>query len=220
MKAWSEPEPFAFNGKYNQLRYVNMLAEADPAAAPADLHPGRRLDRDVGLLPRPRLQLLVPVASAGTSPARSCSTGTGSVSPSVTRTTRRTAPRSRRSSRSPTPMQRPRSCTPSTSSTSSTGASTCTRASPIRPGYRTITTIKAGVLDQFRAENARAVHQADVEGPRRRRLRHRRSPRHRARPHGGHDHVAAPRPRLLPDAQRQPARLEDALLDASCSPRR
>ena len=38
-----------------------LLAEADPAAAPADLHPGRRLDRDVGLLPRPRLQLLVPV---------------------------------------------------------------------------------------------------------------------------------------------------------------
>ena len=24
MKAWSEPEPFAFNGKYTQLRYVNF----------------------------------------------------------------------------------------------------------------------------------------------------------------------------------------------------
>ena len=38
-----------------------LLAEADPAAASADLHPGRRLRRDVGLLPRPRLQLLVPL---------------------------------------------------------------------------------------------------------------------------------------------------------------
>ena len=38
-----------------------LLAQADPEAAPADLHPGRRLDRDVGLLPRQRLQLLVPV---------------------------------------------------------------------------------------------------------------------------------------------------------------
>ncbi len=24
LRAWSEPEPFAFNGKYNQLRYVNL----------------------------------------------------------------------------------------------------------------------------------------------------------------------------------------------------
>ena len=24
IKAWTEPEPFAFNGKYNQVRYVNI----------------------------------------------------------------------------------------------------------------------------------------------------------------------------------------------------
>src|SRR6267143_1733120 len=36
-----------------------LLAQADPEAASAHLHPGRRLDRDVGLLPRLRLQLFV-----------------------------------------------------------------------------------------------------------------------------------------------------------------
>ena len=38
-----------------------LLAQADPEAASADLHPGRRVHRDVGLLPGLRLQLLVPL---------------------------------------------------------------------------------------------------------------------------------------------------------------
>ena len=37
------------------------VAQADPEAAPADLHPGRRLGRDLRLLRRQRLQLLVPL---------------------------------------------------------------------------------------------------------------------------------------------------------------
>ena len=61
IQAWTRERPFAFDGKYNQLRYVNTWPQAGPEAAPADLHPRWRLDRDVGLLPRPRLQLQLPV---------------------------------------------------------------------------------------------------------------------------------------------------------------
>src|SRR5262249_42925723 len=49
--------------------------------------------------------------------------------------------------------------------------------------------------------------------PRRRRFRDRRFAGHGDRQDEGHDLVAPARPRVLPDAQRQPARLEDALLD-------
>src|SRR5438093_1148622 len=34
---------------------------SSPPPSPAGLHPGRRLHRDVGLLPRPRLQLFLPL---------------------------------------------------------------------------------------------------------------------------------------------------------------
>ena len=119
-------------------------------------------------------------------------------------------------SASPTPTRRPRSSTPSTSSTSTTAASTSTRASPIAPGYRTIndasrparsTSSRAEVQRQFSKLTWKDLVEGGyvIAG----------CPGHRARAHGGHDHVAAPRPRLLPDAHRQPARLEDALLDAA-----
>ena len=60
IRAWAEDEPFAFDGKYNQLRYVNC-GRSRPEAASADLHPRRRLGRDLGFLPRQRLQLLLPL---------------------------------------------------------------------------------------------------------------------------------------------------------------
>ena len=133
MQAWRETRAVRVRREVQPAPIRELLAEADPAAAPADLHPRRRLDRDVGLLRRARVQLLVPVASAATSPARRCSTGTGSASRTTASTTRRTAPRSRRRSASPTPTRRPRSSTPSTSCTSTTGACTCIPASPMRP---------------------------------------------------------------------------------------
>ena len=45
----------------HQAALREPVAAADPEAAPADLDPGARLDRDVGFLHRPRLQLQLPV---------------------------------------------------------------------------------------------------------------------------------------------------------------
>ena len=109
-----------------------LLAQADPEAAPAHLHPGRRLDRDVGLLPRPRLQLLVPVVlrlRARQVAARRLLGPRGQARQGRLALPRRLRPdhlrgRHRRA--------RPRSSTPSTASTSSTGACTCSRRSRIR----------------------------------------------------------------------------------------
>jgi alkanesulfonate monooxygenase SsuD/methylene tetrahydromethanopterin reductase-like flavin-dependent oxidoreductase (luciferase family) len=58
IKAWTTREPFAFNGRYNKLRYVNIWP--DPAAASADPYPRRRLGRDLRLLHRQHLFLLLP----------------------------------------------------------------------------------------------------------------------------------------------------------------
>ena len=49
IKAWTEPEPFAFNGKYNQLRYVNIWPRLDSKAASAGVDPWRWQRRDLGL---------------------------------------------------------------------------------------------------------------------------------------------------------------------------
>ena len=61
MQAWAERRAVRLRRQVQPAPLGELLAQADPEAAPADLHPGRRLDRDLGLLPRPRLQLLVPL---------------------------------------------------------------------------------------------------------------------------------------------------------------
>ena len=48
-RAWAEEEPFAFNGRYTQLRYVNVWPRPIQKPAAADLDPRRRLRRDLGL---------------------------------------------------------------------------------------------------------------------------------------------------------------------------
>ena len=197
-----------------------LLAEADPEAAPADLHPGRRLDRDVGLLRRARVQLLVPLLRRLPAPARRCSTATGSGWRTTATTSRRTAPRSRRRSASPTPTRRPRSSTPSTSSTSTTGASTCIPAFADAARLPHDQHPQGGRAEPAHRGGAAAVLVAHVEGPRRGRPRHRRLPGHGARAHGGHDQGPPHRHRVRPVPRRQHARLEDAPLDASSSPRR
>ncbi len=54
------------------------------------------------------------------------------------------------------------------------------------PGYRTIKTIQTGALSQY-APPRGGLRRADLEGPDRRRPRHRRQPRDRAPAHGGAD---------------------------------
>jgi hypothetical protein len=59
--AWEDPEPFAFNGRYTQLRYVNVWPRpvSDTPAASVDPRWGQR--RDVAVVCRERLSLRLPV---------------------------------------------------------------------------------------------------------------------------------------------------------------
>ena len=133
MKAWADGRAVRLRRQVQPAPLRQLLAQADPEAAPADLHPRRRLDRDVGLLPRPRLQLLVPVVRRLQARQGAARRLLGAGRGARTRTTRRTGPRSPRSSASPTPTPRPSGSTPSTSCTSTTAASTSSPASPTRP---------------------------------------------------------------------------------------
>ena len=50
MRAWTERDTFAFNGRFNQQRYVQHLAGAGAAAASAGVDPGRGLGGDLAVV--------------------------------------------------------------------------------------------------------------------------------------------------------------------------
>ena len=204
MKAWRETEPFAFDGKYNQLQVRELLAEADPAAAPADLHPGRRLDRDVGLLHRARVQLLVPVLRRV---PRRQGAARRVLGP-------RRAPRRRR-------VAVPRRVRPDDLRRRHRrgGRGALRRARPVllQPVSARVSRLRrrAGLPHDQDAEGRRAepahrggsatVLVAHVEGPRRGRPRDRRLTGHGARADGGHDQGPAHRHRVRTLPRRQHA---------------
>ena len=81
------------------------------------------------------------------------------------------------------------------------------------PGYRTIKTIQSGVLSQYAPAGA-MFSEADLEGPDRGRPHHRRQSRDGAPAHGGADQVAPCRPYLLPLAHgRHASRQGDVLVE-------
>ena len=49
-RAWTDPDPFAFNGRYTKLRYVNIWPQAAAKAASAGAHSGRRINRNLRFL--------------------------------------------------------------------------------------------------------------------------------------------------------------------------
>ena len=61
MRAWTERDTFAFNGRFNQQRYVNIWPRPVQQPASADLDSGRRLGRDLAVVRRDGLRLLLPV---------------------------------------------------------------------------------------------------------------------------------------------------------------
>ena len=54
-------DTFAFNGRFNQQRYVNIWPRPVQQPASADLDPRRRLGRDLAVVRRDGLRLLLPV---------------------------------------------------------------------------------------------------------------------------------------------------------------
>ena len=61
LRAWTERDTFAFNGRFNQQRYVNIWPRPMQTPASADLGPRRRLDRNLAVVRRDGLRLLLPL---------------------------------------------------------------------------------------------------------------------------------------------------------------
>ena len=61
MQAWNDKGVSHFNGKYNQIRYMNPWPRPLQQPNPPDLDPRRRFDRDVGVVRRHGLPLLLPL---------------------------------------------------------------------------------------------------------------------------------------------------------------
>ena len=132
IKAWKAEGRFLVQRQVHQAALREPVAEADPAAASADLDSGRRLGRDLRLLRRPRLPVQLPFllrVHRGQEGRRRLlgrdgeeGQGAESVSASA----------SRRSSPLRRPTSRPRRTTPRTWTTSTTDACTSITASPTR----------------------------------------------------------------------------------------
>ena len=132
-QAWTSHRTVRVQRRVQQASLRQPGAPPVPAAAPADLDPRRRLDRDVGLLRRERLRLRRPhVLRRQDGPRdrrRVLEPGRGArqgLQPEPPR--RHPVHRCRRHRRRGLP-----SCTRSRPSTSSTARCTSTPASPIRP---------------------------------------------------------------------------------------
>ena len=146
-----ETEPFAFDGKYNQLRYVNCWPKPIQKPHPPIYIPGGGsietwdfcLEHDYNYS---------YLSFGGYLRGKALLDGYWDrVAQRMATTTPRTGPPSPRSSASPTPTPRPRSSTPSTSCYF---YNRCLHVYPgfaDAPGYRTINTIKAGALSQLTA---------------------------------------------------------------------
>ena len=188
-----------------------LLAPADPEAAPPDLHPRRRLHRDLGLLPRSRLQLLVPVLHR-VSPRQGAARrllgaggGPGQGRLAEPRRLRAGHLRGRHRRRGGAALRRAH----------------LVLLQPVPPRLPRLRRPARLPHDQHHqgrggepADPGRiaVVPVAHLGGPGRGRAHHRRQPRDRARPDDRVDQDAPGRPRVLPPAHRQPAGLEDAVL--------
>ena len=159
IQAWTRPEMFAFNGKYTQVRYVNIWPQPLQKPHPPVWIPGRRQRGDVGVDGPARLRLLLPLVLRLQARQGRPWTASGRRSPGWASTTTPIARGSCSSCAWPTPTPRPSACTASTCTTSIRSVCTSGRASRRRPGYRTLKTMQAGMRPQVGAE-ARKIRQS------------------------------------------------------------
>ena len=144
------------------------LAAADPAAASADLDPGRRLGRDVALVRRDGLRLLLPLLLRLQDWPRTHAGllgGDGAARQGPQSLPRR-LPAVRRRRREPPAGARPLHASPP--STSTAAACTSMRASPRRPATSTEATQRAGIESQVKmAAEGKAAADRPPTPPRR-----------------------------------------------------
>ena len=132
MKAWTEPEPFAFNGKHNQVRYVNIWPRPLQDPHPPVWIPGggsvetwewtARMD-----------YVYCYLSYFGYKRGIQVMDGFWKEMERLGVDDTPTAPASSSLSASPRPTRRPRNSTPNTLTSSTKSASTSMRASPKRP---------------------------------------------------------------------------------------
>jgi alkanesulfonate monooxygenase SsuD/methylene tetrahydromethanopterin reductase-like flavin-dependent oxidoreductase (luciferase family) len=133
IKAWHEPEPFAFNGRYTKLRHVNIWPRPDPAAHPPIHIPGGGSVETYDFCIDNTYSYSY-LSFTGYIRAKALMRAIGSASPSATRPIiRPIAPASRRRSASRTPTRKPSGSTRSMCSISTIAACTSIRASRTRP---------------------------------------------------------------------------------------
>jgi Luciferase-like monooxygenase len=197
MRAWAEDEPFAFDGKYNQLRYVNCWPKPIQQPHPPVYIPGGGsietwdfcLDHDYnysylsfgGYLNGKRL------LGPGRRP------GQGRIA--VPRRLRPDHLRRRQRRRGRAAVQRTRPVLLQPVPARLSGL--------LRPaGLSHHRDDQVGFAGPVPLGHAEGVRQPDVAAARRRRPHHRRQSGHGDRPHEGSHHDAARRPRLLPLPQR------------------
>ena len=220
MRAWAEDEPFAFDGKYTQLRYVNCWPKPIQKPHPPIYIPGGGsietwdfcLDYDynysyLSFTGYKRGKQLMDGYWERVAQARQ-----GRVALPRRLRADHLRRRDRRGSRE--------SSTPSTCATSSTAACTSIPASPTRRAIARSRRSRPARHVAAHRRRARQVPDAHLEGSRRRPLRHRRQPGDRAPADGGADQGPARRPRLLPASTTATCRTRRRGTRRSCSPSR
>ena len=192
VKAWREPKPFAWNGRFHAAPLREPLAAAGAEAAPADLDPGRRLGRDLAVVRGARLRLRLPLVLRlpGRPGHDERLLGGDEAARQGPQPVPRRLPPVRRRGR--VARRRRSSSTASRPSTSTTAASTSTRATRRRRATRARRRSARKVVSQVLAgggalQRPRGLRAAALRGDRLEGLRDHRQPGRggRAAPRGG-----------------------------------
>ena len=150
LRAWTEQETFAFNGRFNQQRYVNIWPRPIQQPHPPIWIPGARLGRDLALGRRDGLRVLLPLLlrlQDGPERHEGLLGGDGAARQGPQPLPRRLRAVGRRG-REPAAGARPLHARPPSTSTAAACTSMPRFASP--PGYVTEATQRAGIESQVK----------------------------------------------------------------------
>ena len=150
LRAWTEQDTFAFNGRFNQQRYVNIWPRPIQQPHPPIWIPGRRLGRDLAVVRRDGLRLLLSVLFRLQDGPGDDERVLGRDGPPRQGPQSRTAPASCSSSASPRAASRRSSSTARPPSTSTAAACTSIPRFAAPPGYVTEATQRAGIESQIK----------------------------------------------------------------------
>ncbi len=159
VRAWTEQDTFAFNGRFNQQRYVNIWPRPVQQPHPPIWVPGGGSVETWQLVRRDGLRLLLSVATTATRPAAPRWTVSGPKWTGWARTATHITPASCNSSASAKAASTPSTCTPRPPNISTAAACMSIRDGPPRPA----TPAKAASAPASKARSSKAAD-ANVRG--------------------------------------------------------